>query len=90
MVQAYNLDSSDLENILNLASVKGRYSEFYYKNDSSKKVCRYYGSPLEFELFNTEPENRHSLKEYITDNIKYFPIKKIIHNYVDFKYNGEL
>ena len=56
--------SFDIDKIKNLRTVKGDYSESYFKTEDLRKVIRYYPSKLEYELFTTEPKEVETIEEF--------------------------
>lgn len=66
-------DEFDSDRVNSLSFLKGEYSECYLKCDEYKKILRIYLSPLEYELFHTEVDNKlyrffEAQKEYFNKN----------------------
>ena len=52
------ISDDDKLKIASCISVKGQYSELFYKSEISKKVLRYYQTPFEYHLFTShKPDN---------------------------------
>lgn len=80
------LDSHDKFQIKNVQSQKGHYSEFYLKTEFLKKTIRYYPTPLEYVLFNTEPNEKHELIKFQSIYGEFYSFKNVVDRFVDFKY----
>lgn len=80
------IDEFDKEQIQNLTTVKGHFSEFYYKNETIRKVLRYYPTIKELEVFNSEKYEKSKLIKFIEDNKKYFSIDECINIFIRNKY----
>ena len=59
----------DSEMINSLHKVDGKYSEFYYKSSTCKKVIRYFPTPKEFEVFRSGEEEQERILKYINWSI---------------------
>lgn len=81
------IHSEDVEIIQKLKSVKGEYSECFYRNDTVRKVIRYYISPLELELFSTTKDHVEEIERFESKFEGYFNYETIMHKWIDFKYN---
>ncbi|MBL6988689.1 MAG: hypothetical protein ISR65_02890 [Bacteriovoracaceae bacterium] len=80
------VDKFDIAQVKSLMGVKGIYSEFYYKSDFNRKCVRYFGTPLEYEIFNTTKEHSEKINEFISDYKKYFSVKECIEKFTEIKY----
>jgi TraG P-loop domain len=58
------LSEFDVQATLEVNSVKGKYSEFYYKSANHKKKLRCYGTPREQELFTSEMDDNDRLEAF--------------------------
>ncbi len=76
----------DVKQVGSLSGNKGIYSEFYYKSEMHSKCVRYFGTPLEYTLFNTTKEDSDAINKYISKYIDDFEFKKIIHSYLAIEY----
>lgn len=79
------LTSFDRSQIESLETVKGEYSEFYYKSDVNKKVVRYYASLKDLEVYGSEDDTQKML-QFIKDNQKYFTVDSLVNQWVEGKY----
>lgn len=71
---------------------KNVFSDCYLKTEDNKikKVIRNYLSPLELELFNTEPEKQEQLKEFLKKFQRFFKnSKETIKSYVRLKHEKD-
>ncbi len=84
------INDFDVKQVSSLSGNKGVYSEFYYKSESCAKCVRYFGSPLEYILFNTTKEDSDAINKYISKYIDDFEFKKIIHSYLAVQYAPEI
>lgn len=82
------LTDFDQERIKVLQSRKGLYSEFYLKSEHFRKILRYYATPQEYVLFNTEPLEKIELSKFFEIYGKFFDYANVIERFVDFKYHN--
>jgi hypothetical protein len=83
------VSSFDIENIGNLQYEKGLYSDCYLKTSDNRyrKIIRNYLSPLELELFHTEPNTEDHLLKFLNKNGQYFQSSKdAIDAFIGLKY----
>lgn len=80
------LDEFDTENISTLQTVKGDYSEFYLKTSFHRKVCRYYQTSFEYELFTTSWKDNEGMKKFIKEREQYFSFKEVMEKWWELKY----
>lgn len=80
------IDDFDLERVKNLRTLRGEYSEFYYKSGVHRKVLRYYPTLKEYELFKSGNEINKPMLQFIHDHMKYFSIDECVNQWVRDKY----
>lgn len=76
----------DCERISTLHTVKGEYSEFYYKSEVHKKILRYYPTATELEVYGSELQQTDNMLQYIKDKRKYFSVEECVNQWVRDKY----
>ncbi len=81
-----DLDTFDVEKIKSLSTKRKMYSEFYIKTESNRKIARFYPTPLEYELFTSNPQDREVFDRFHDQHSKFFPFSDIVDRFVDFKY----
>jgi hypothetical protein len=67
-------------------SHKGQYSEFLYLSEVCKKPLRYKPSPLEYEVFTTDPMDAVPFQKYMEEQGHFLSFKKAIENYTKIKH----
>ena len=80
------LDEHDLEQVSQLQSKKGRYSEFYLKTINQRKTLRYYPTTLEYERFTSHHEDRKAIDKFITSFKDHFDYKTLIKRWTELKH----
>lgn len=82
------LTAFDQQRINSVQSRKGHYSEFYLKSEHIRKILRYYSSPKEYVLFNTEPLEKIEFAKFFEIYGEFFDYANVIERFVDFKYHN--
>ncbi|MFP5386968.1 MAG: VirB4 family type IV secretion system protein [Bacteriovoracia bacterium] len=82
------LSEFDQERIKSVQSRKGYYSEFYLKSEHIRKILRFYSTPKEYVLFNTEPPEKIELVKFFEVYGPFFDYANVIERFVDFKYQN--
>lgn len=82
------LTAFDQQRIKAIQSRKGLYSEFYLKSENTRKILRFYSTPKEYVLFNTEPIEKIELSKFLEIYGQFFDYANVIERFVDFKYNN--
>lgn len=82
------LTTFDQLRIKAIQSRKGLYSEFYLKSENLRKILRFYSTPKEYVLFNTEPLEKIELSKFLEIYGQFFDYANVIERFVDFKYNN--
>lgn len=80
------ISSFDVEKINSLRTIKGEYSEFYYKSEKFRKVLRYYPTRYELEVFSSDSENNKAFFAFLAENSRYFSIDECVDSWVRFKH----
>lgn len=80
------IDSFDQINIKSLHTVKGEYSEFYYKSDIHRKIMRYYPTLKELEVFKSGNVESDQMLKYIREKLELFTVDEAINLWVRDKY----
>lgn len=83
------LTNFDHERVSSVKSMKGFYSEFYFKSENNRKILRYYPTDLEYVLFNTEPAEKVELTKFMEIYGPFFDYQNVIKRFVDFKYHNK-
>jgi hypothetical protein len=81
------LEKFDLGNMRTLKTIKGSFSEFYFKHPHFNKVVRYYQDPLEYELFTTHHDDQREFNNFSGDFKNYLNFKDLFEKYVRLKYD---
>ena len=72
-----------------MASLKGFYSEFLLISDQIKKIVRFYSTPIEFEMFNTDKWELIKFQKFHEDRKDVLDFQEIFDQYVYLKH-GEI
>jgi hypothetical protein len=80
------INNFDVEKIKMLSTKRKEYSEFYIKTEHHRKITRFYPTALEYELYTSNHNDRHSFDRFHSHYVEYFPFVEIMDLYVDFKY----
>jgi len=72
-----------------VASDKGFYSEFLLISDQIKKIVRFYSTPIEFEMFNTDNWELTKFQKFYEDRKDIMDYQEIFDHYVYLKH-GEV
>jgi hypothetical protein len=80
------LDDFDIEQILGLQTIKGEYSEFYYKSHKYRKILRYYPTLKELEVFSSDLDQTNKMLSYIESQKQFFSISECVNQWVRNKY----
>ena len=83
------LDSHSFELLNHVASLKGFYSEFLLISDQIKKIVRFYSTPIEFEMFNTDKWELIKFQKFHEDRKDVLDFQEIFDQYVYLKH-GEI
>ncbi len=67
-------------------SHKGEYSEFLYLSEVCKKPLRYKPTPLEYELFTSDPMDAAPFQKYMDEKGRFLSFKKAMENYTAIKH----
>ena len=81
-------DEYDTEKIESINSVKGMYSQFYFKSSLHRKVLNYISTPSEYELFTSSRDDNKKLERFFRVNTPYYGFKETFNRWVNFKYLG--
>lgn len=84
-----DISHTDKDRVEGLSFVKNKYTQCYLKSSDNKirKTLTVELTPLEWELFNTEPNHNDQFYSYFADHRKYFSSnKKTIDSYIRMKY----
>lgn len=74
------LSSFDVDLLESIKSEKGEYSEFLFLSEGIKKPLRYIPTPLEYQLFTSDPYDRAIFDKYMEEKGKFLPFRKAITN----------
>lgn len=80
------IDSYSKELVDSIHSKKRHYSEFLYLTEFQKKPLRYVPTPIEYEVFTTDPVDTNAFNRYMDDKGKFFDFERAITNYTKIKY----
>jgi hypothetical protein len=85
--ESENINSFDVACIKSLETIKGQYSEFYYKlNSKYRKILRYHPTPKELEVFHSDKEENTKFFDFINKNLPFFDLDTCINSWVRFKH----
>jgi len=77
------MTNEEIKKVLdNVNSKKGEYSEFLVLSDTIKKIVRFYPTPKELYLFNTEKSESLKFEKFEQERIGIWEFKEIFDQYV--------
>lgn len=80
------IHEEDIEIITSLRTVQGMYSEFLYKEESLRKVCRFAPNEIEYELFTSKKTDNDLIERFISPIEETIGFKRAMEKWVDVKY----
>ena len=83
------LDQHSKELLNQVSSEKGVYGEFLAISDQLKKIIRFFPTPFEFELFNTDKWELLKFQKFYEKRKEILDFQDIFEHYVYLKH-GEL
>lgn len=83
------IHEEDSEIITTLETRQGEFSEFLYKDEFLRKTCRFYPTPLEYELFTSKRAENDLIQNFLNNN-KDIGFRNAIMKWTDLKYEGYL
>ncbi len=82
------LDSHALELLESVQSEKGVYSELLYLSERQRKIIRFRPSPLEYELYTSDPVDKREFNYYMEEKGRFISFKKAIENFTFIKHTA--
>jgi hypothetical protein len=80
------LDPHALELLDTIQSEKGIYSEFLYLSERQRKILRFRPTPLEYELYTSDPVDKREFKYYMEEKGRFISFKRAIENFTIIKH----